>query len=127
IARIALEGPLPREAVAEHNRRFLRAVVDITSEGSAAGYDSHGVSLSVLDLESGKVEITGAKTSGDIDERGYITVANLLRRLPGLEAGTSLILVAGAQTRAATQGDNMYSSANAHLHTERMTREVLSE
>ncbi|MBI2944484.1 MAG: hypothetical protein HYY25_09790 [Candidatus Wallbacteria bacterium] len=127
VARIPHDSSLGRERVVEHNRHFLRAVVDITSEGSAAGYDSHGISLSVLDLPTGRVELIGAKTSGDIDERGYITVAQLLKRIPGLELGTSLVLVAGAQTRAATQGDNMYSSANAHLHTERMTREVLGD
>ncbi|MBI3892288.1 MAG: hypothetical protein HY303_12265, partial [Candidatus Wallbacteria bacterium] len=127
VARIPHEANLGRERVVEHNRHFLRAVVDITSEGSAAGYDSHGISLSVLDLATGRVDLVGAKTSGDIDERGYLTVAQLLKRLPGLEQGSSLVLVAGAQTRAATQGDNMYSSANAHLHTERMTREVLAD
>ncbi len=127
VARLPDLKGLTREQIVEHNRRFIRAVVDITSEGSAAGYDSHGISLSVLDIATNGVEILGAKTSGDIDERGHITVSRLLKMVPGLESGKAFILVCGAQTRAATQGDNMYSSANAHLHTERMTREVLDE
>ena len=116
-----------KNEIIEHNLRLIWSVFDITAEGSAAGYDSHGMSLAVLYLKTGAVELVCEKTSGDIDERGYITIGNLLRRCPEIEAGEALVLVTGAQTRAATQGDNMYSRANAHLHSEKMTREIFNE
>ncbi|MDP7420218.1 MAG: hypothetical protein QGH40_00005, partial [bacterium] len=113
--------------IVEHNRHMLQTVLEITSEGSAAGYDSHGVTLAVLNLKTEKVELVQAKTSGDIDERGYLTVNQLLKKKPEIETGEVMILVTGAQTRAATQGDNMYSRANAHLHYEQMTGEVFHD
>ena len=116
-----------KNEIIEHNLRLIWSVFDITAEGSAAGYDSHGMTLAVLDLKSGATFLVGDKTSGDIDERGHITISNILKKCPGIETGEALVLVTGAQTRAATQGDNMYSRANAHLHTEQMTREIFSD
>ncbi len=113
--------------IVEHNRHMIQTVLEITSEGSAAGYDSHGVSLVVLDLKTGDLELVQAKTSGDIDERGYMTINQLIKQRPEIETGEVMILVNGAQTRAATQGDNMYSRANAHLHYELMTREMFTD
>jgi len=116
-----------KNEIIEHNLRLIWSVFDITAEGSAAGYDSHGMTLAVLFLATGKVELVREKTSGDIDERGYITIGNIFNKCPEIEKGEALVLVTGAQTRAATQGDNMYSRANAHLHSEKMTREIFSE
>lgn len=118
------DRPTPRQ-VREHNRHLIHTVARITSEGSAAGYDSHGIVVSTLNLDSGEVRLLRARTPGDIDERGHLTIQELYRLEPGLEAGTHLALVTGAQTRAATQGDNMYSRANAHLHYEWATRDPL--
>lgn len=111
--------------IQEHNRQIIHTVASITSEGSAAGYDSHGIVLSVLDLETGAVRLVRARTPGDIDERGHYTIEDLYRREPGLATGKSFIMVTGAQTRAATQGDNMYSPANAHLHYDWANRDPL--
>lgn len=116
-----------KNEIIEHNLRLIWSVFDITAEGSAAGYDSHGMTLAVLYLETGKVELVREKTSGDIDERGYITISNIFKKCPEIEKGEALVLVTGAQTRAATQGDNMYSRANAHLHSDKMTREIFME
>lgn len=116
-----------RNEIIEHNLRLIWSVFDITAEGSAAGYDSHGITLAALNLKTGVTELVREKTSGDIDERGYITISNILKKCPEIETGEALVLVTGAQTRAATQGDNMYSRANAHLHNERMTREIFGD
>jgi len=116
-----------KNEIIEHNLRLIWSVFDITAEGSAAGYDSHGITLAALNLKTGATELVREKTSGDIDERGYITISNLLKKCPEIETGDALVLVTGAQTRAATQGDNMYSRANAHLHNERMTREIFND
>jgi hypothetical protein len=116
-----------KNEIIEHNLRLIWSVFDITAEGSAAGYDSHGITLAALNLKTGATELVREKTSGDIDERGYITISNILKKCPEIETGEALVLVTGAQTRAATQGDNMYSRANAHLHNERMTREIFND
>ncbi|HOD39686.1 MAG TPA: hypothetical protein PKL57_03950 [Candidatus Wallbacteria bacterium] len=116
-----------KNEIIEHNLRLIWSVFDITAEGSAAGYDSHGITLAALNLKTGAVDLVREKTSGDIDERGYITINNILKKCPEIETGDALVLVTGAQTRAATQGDNMYSRANAHLHNEKMTREIFGD
>ncbi len=116
-----------RNEIIEHNLKLIWSVFDITAEGSAAGYDSHGITLAVLYLTTGKVELVREKTSGDIDERGHITISNIFKKCPEIERGEALVLVTGAQTRAATQGDNMYSRANAHLHSDKMTREIFHD
>ena len=126
-AFLALEGAAPPspKVVREHNERLIHTVTAITSEGSAAGYDSHGIVISVLDLESREIRLVRARTPGDIDERGHYTIQNLYKLEPGLATGTVLALVTGAQTRAATQGDNMYSRANAHPHYDWANRDPL--
>lgn len=116
-----------RNEIIEHNLRLIWSVFDITAEGSAAGYDSHGMTLAVLHLATGAVELVREKTSGDIDERGHITISNIFKKCPEIEKGEALVVVTGAQTRAATQGDNMYSRANAHLHSDKMTREIFAD
>ncbi len=123
--RSGKDGRPSRSEVAEHNRHLIQTVARITSEGSAAGYDSHGIALTLLDLETGEIRLARARTPGDIDERGHYTIQELYRLEPGLASGTSLVLVSGAQTRAATQGDNMYSRANAHPHHDWANRDPL--
>lgn len=127
-AFLALDGQEPPspKAIREHNELLIHTVTAITSEGSAAGYDSHGIVLSVLDLETREIRLVRARTPGDIDERGHFTIQSLYRQEPGLSDGSVLVLVTGAQTRAATQGDNMYSQANAHPHYEWANRDPLA-
>lgn len=124
LALLGEEDPSPQD-VQEHNRRIIHTVASITSEGSAAGYDSHGIVLTVLDLKTREVRLVRARTPGDIDERGHYTIQALYKKEPGLSNGTCLILVTAAQTRAATQGDNMYSRANAHPHYDWANRDPL--
>jgi fructoselysine-6-P-deglycase FrlB-like protein len=119
------ERPSPK-AIRQHNEQLIHTVTAITSEGSAAGYDSHGIVLSVLDLKTQEIRLVRARTPGDIDERGHFTIQSLFQQEPGLSDGSVLVMVTGAQTRAATQGDNMYSQANAHPHYEWANRDPLA-